>query len=52
LDLRRQLTPYTDQRDVNDLLAVISDSEGREADMMRRLLSQNLHRGERLPFAS
>jgi len=52
LDLRRQLASYTSLREVDDLLAVIGDREGREADTMRRVLSQALHRDDRLPFAS
>jgi len=50
--LRRQLASYTTPREVNDLLALIGDREGREAESMRRLLTQNLRRGDRLPFAS
>jgi len=52
LDLRRQLASYTTPGEVDDLLAVIGDREGREADTMRRVLNQNLHRDDRLPFAS
>lgn len=52
LDLRRQLASYTTPREVDDLLAVIGDRDGREADTMRRVLNQNLHRGDRRPFAS
>jgi len=52
LDLRRQLASYTTRREVDDLLALIGDRDGREADTMRRVLNQNLHRDDRLPFAS
>ena len=52
LDLRRELASYTTPREVDDLLAVIGDREGREADTMRRLLTQTLHRDDRRPFAS
>jgi hypothetical protein len=52
VDLRRQLASYTTPREVDDLLAVIGEREGREADTMRRLLTQTLHRDDRLPFAS
>jgi hypothetical protein len=52
LDLRRQLASYTTRREVDDVLAAIGDGDGREADAMRRVLNQNLHRGDRLPFAS
>jgi hypothetical protein len=52
LDLRRQLASYTTPREVDELLALIGDREGREADTMRRLLTRTLHRDDRLPFAS
>jgi hypothetical protein len=52
LDLRRELASYTTPREVDDLLALIDDLEVREADTMRRLLTQTIHRDDRLPFAS
>ena len=52
LDLRRELASYTTPREVDDLLALIGDRDGREADTMRRVLTQTLHRGDRIPFAS
>lgn len=40
--LQRELASYRSQADVNDLLALVSDQEGAEVDMIRSILTGNL----------
>jgi len=41
-DLARDLSAYNTRADVDDLLASIDDQEGSDAELVRRILTQNL----------
>jgi hypothetical protein len=41
-DLARELSSYNTRADVDDLLASIAHQEGSDAELVRRILTQNL----------
>lgn len=41
--LERQLASYTTRRDVDDLLALVGDSEDPSAEQIRTIVTRNLH---------
>ena len=45
-DLEQQLATFRTQAEVNDLLGLLRDEEGAEADAMRDILVRNLRRPE------